>query len=338
MILNKGQATALLREHVTDTYQRLHAQMVATAMEGYAGIYNEDKDLWYVTGLLHDIDFQEYPDQHPGPSLGWFADWGYSDDLIHAVEAHAYGYNGFDTLPETKLASALMAIDELCGIFYAYQKLNPIPYGEMKAKSIKKRLNESKFAPKIERESIYRGVEHLGVTLDEHIDNMITFLARLDQIMEKKWQLPPIEKAYEAMTAVVSDRVELVSPTEAKVWSSTRSKYYEVSYDTENHLIMSNDNSAYWKVELGYPAIAYLIAAGHISVETKVMKPIANVPWKKINKQYKNSYTIATAKVLDDLDPAEREFLIEAAEMVTAKVKELDLGLLGKRKFPPKGN
>ena len=176
----RDEAQQLLEQYVTDEYQRLHGKMVATAMEGYSEHFGEGADFWYLTGLLHDLDFQQHPDEHPGPSLGWFKDWGYPDELIHAVEAHAYNYNGFTTEPETKLAAALIACDEICGIFYAYQKLNPIPYGEMKVKSIKKRLKDAGFAPKINRDDITYGCEKLGVDIDEHAANLIQFLAKLD--------------------------------------------------------------------------------------------------------------------------------------------------------------
>lgn len=176
----RDEAKDILEEHVKDEYQRLHALMVGTAMEGYAGIYNEDPELWFITGYLHDVDFEEHPDKHPGESLKWFKEWGYPEELIHAVEAHAYNYNGFTTLPETKLASALIACDEISGIFYAYQKLNPIPYGEMKAKSILKRIKDKGFAPKIKREDIQMGCESLGVELPEHVENLIKFFAKLD--------------------------------------------------------------------------------------------------------------------------------------------------------------
>src|SRR3989344_4437708 len=176
---SKEEAQALLEKYVTDEYQRHHALMVATAMEGYAEKFEGDGTLWYITGLLHDIDFEKHPDKHPGESLKWFKEWGYPEELIHAVEAHAYEYNGFTTLPKTKMASALMACDEISGIFYAYKKINPIPYGQIKAKSIQKRLNEPAFAAKIKREDIRRGCELLGVPLDEHIENLIKFFARL---------------------------------------------------------------------------------------------------------------------------------------------------------------
>lgn len=175
----RDEAHALLDSHVKDTYQRLHGRMVAAAMDGYAPLYGEDRDLWYITGLLHDIDFEEHPNEHPAESLKWFKEWGYPEELIHAVEAHAYGYNGFTTLPQSKLAAALMACDELCGIFYAYHMINPIPYGQMKVSSLKKRFGESRFAAKIDRKVIERGCEALGVSLDTHIENLIKFLGEM---------------------------------------------------------------------------------------------------------------------------------------------------------------
>jgi predicted hydrolase (HD superfamily) len=175
----KVEAQALLEKHVKDEYQRLHGVMVATAMEGYAPRFGGDPHLWYLTGLLHDIDFDQFPDTHPAESLKWFAEWGYPEDLIHAVEAHAYGYHGYTTLPRTKLAAALLACDEISGIFYAYRKLNPVPYGGMKASSIKKKVKDPAFAAKIDRATITLGCEHLGVTVDDHVTNLIGFFAAL---------------------------------------------------------------------------------------------------------------------------------------------------------------
>ena len=177
----RSAAQELLEQHVKDEYQRYHALMVGTAMEGYARLRNTNLDLWYLTGYLHDLDFEEYPETHPKESLQWFKDWGYPKELIHAVEAHAYGYNGFTTLPQTPLAAALVACDEISGIFYAYRKINPIPYGEMKVKSINKRLKTKSFAAKIERETIYMGCEKFGVEINEHIGNLIRFFGELKE-------------------------------------------------------------------------------------------------------------------------------------------------------------
>ena len=176
----RAEAQTFLESHVQDTYLLYHARMVATALDGYAGTFNEDRNLWYITGLLHDIDFEEHPNTHPTQSLQWFKDLNYPEDLIHSIEAHAYNFNGFTTLPKTKLAAALMACDELCGIFYAYRKLNPIPYKEMKASSLKKRFNEKSFAAKIDRSTIIRGCELLEMTIDEHIANLLQFFENLE--------------------------------------------------------------------------------------------------------------------------------------------------------------
>jgi len=169
-----------LQEYVHDDYQRHHALMVAAALEGYALLLHEDADLWYVTGLLHDLDFERHPDTHPRESLRWFRAWGYPDDLIHAVEAHAYGYHGYTTPPRTKLAAALMACDEISGIFYAYRKLNPVPYGQMKPASIRKKIREPSFAAKVDRAMITRGCESLGVPLEDHLANLVRFYAAVD--------------------------------------------------------------------------------------------------------------------------------------------------------------
>lgn len=176
----KEESTKLLHEYVTDEYQRLHALMVGTALEGYATVFNEDPHLWFITGYLHDIDFQQHPTTHPGESLKWFTEWQYPETMIHAVHAHAWGYNGYTQEPETKLAAALIACDEICGIFYAYRKMNPIPYCDMKASSILKKIKDKSFAPNIKREDIEYGCEKLGVTLEEHVNNLIQFLGALN--------------------------------------------------------------------------------------------------------------------------------------------------------------
>jgi predicted hydrolase (HD superfamily) len=173
----KEEARKLLHNYVGDTYQRFHAEMVARCVEGYGEKYNQDIQLWWLTGYVHDIDYDTYPTQHPGPSLEWFAQWNYPEELTNAVEAHAIGFNGFSRVPATLLEKTLIACDEICGIFYAYQKLNPIAFGEMKMSSIKKRLIDERFAPGISRAHITAATEALGVQIDEHIENLIAFLA-----------------------------------------------------------------------------------------------------------------------------------------------------------------
>jgi putative nucleotidyltransferase with HDIG domain len=179
MVPTNDEAQSLLFSHVQDPYQRYHALMVATAVAGYARERGEDETLWWATGYLHDLDYDEHPTEHPGPSLAWLRERGYPEAMIHAIEAHANGFNGFTTKAESDLARCLVACDEICGIFYAYHKLNPIPFQEMKASSIKKRLREPRFAPGISREHIEAACAEFGVTIDEHVENLIRYFADL---------------------------------------------------------------------------------------------------------------------------------------------------------------
>lgn len=135
----------------------------------------------------------------------------------------------------------------------------------------------------------------------------------------------------------MSDRVELVSNTEGKIWSSSGNKYYEVSYDPDNQLIMSNDNSSYWKSELGYPAIAFLLAADYVEVDKSSFKFLGGILWKDINQKYKNDFPAAAKEVLSNLEPADKQSVETFAEEILQQIKSMDLGFLGKRQFPPKG-
>lgn len=164
----REQAQQLLQEHVQDEYQKMHALMVATALEAYAKKLGEDEDLWYLTGLLHDLDYFEYPNEHPTESLKWFADWGYPQDLIHAVSAHAHSLGRTDEDPQTKLAWALIAVDELAGFLYAYSLMRPEGYEGMKASSIKKKFKDKHFAAKVDRDEIMYGVQGFDVDFGEH--------------------------------------------------------------------------------------------------------------------------------------------------------------------------
>lgn len=174
----REEALKLLSEHVKDEYQILHAKMVAAAMEAWAHrLAKHDKsiniDLWYITGLLHDLDYYEYPTEHPGKALTWFKEWGYPADLIHAVEAHAFGFNGFTTKPQTKMGAALIACDELSGFLYAYSLMRPTRFDGMDVKGVEKRLKDKSFAAKINRDDIEFGIAEFGVDRAEHIALLI---------------------------------------------------------------------------------------------------------------------------------------------------------------------
>jgi len=168
---SRKEAEALLRDHVKDSYQIQHALMIARGLEAYAEKFNEDRELWYITGLLHDLDYFEYPDEHPAKSLEWFKERNYPESLIHAVAAHAHMRT--NVKPQTRLASALIAVDEMAGFLYAYALMRPEGYDGMKVSSVKKKFKDRAFAAKIDREEILYGVEQLGEGFDAHVEFLI---------------------------------------------------------------------------------------------------------------------------------------------------------------------
>ena len=176
----REEAMELLKKHVKDDYQLLHSKMVAHILEKYAEKLKQNKELWYITGLLHDLDFFEHPEEHPFHELDFFKEKNFPEALIHAVAAHYYKKTSI--MPKTKLAEALLAVDELSGLLYAYSKMRPEGFVGMKASSFKKKFNEKSFAAKVDRDDISLGIEKLGIPFDEHVDFVIKVLSEMDEL------------------------------------------------------------------------------------------------------------------------------------------------------------
>ena len=151
-----------------------------------------------------------------------------------------------------------------------------------------------------------------------------------------KWKHPSITKIYEALGAVADDRV-LVSGNSAKIYSSSRNKFYDVNYDPDSGQIMSNDNSSYWKGELGYPSIAFLMKVGVIAYDADIANILKGVPWKDINQKFKNNFEKALEFILSTKTQQERDNLKILCEKIDDEIKKLNLGLLGNKITPPDG-
>jgi len=173
-LITREEALEMLKAHVHDEYQLKHSHMVASVLEKYSEKFGGDKDLWYITGLLHDVDYYEYPEQHPEIGIKWFEEKNFPNELIHAVKAHAFSKTGEE--PKTKLASCLLATDELCGFIWAYSHMRPNGLDGMEASSVIKKFKDKTFAAKIDREEISRGIEFFGIDMKEHIDLIISDL------------------------------------------------------------------------------------------------------------------------------------------------------------------
>lgn len=166
----REQSTQLLQQHVQSEALRHHCYMVAEALEAYAKALGEDEELWYQTGLLHDSDYEEYPDEHPERALAeWLRD--YPKELRQAVAAHYEAKTGQE--PESLLDKHLLACDEISGFMHAVSLVRPGGFADMKPKSVKKKLKDKAFAANVSREDVARGLELIGKTADEHFAFLI---------------------------------------------------------------------------------------------------------------------------------------------------------------------
>lgn len=151
-----------------------HMRTVELVMEAYAEKFGEDKDEWAVTGLLHDADYEAYPDQHPNVIVKKLRDIG-EEKIAHAISAHYTKWN----VPYTnQLDKALLAVDELTGFIVACTQVRPDGIATLEPKSVIKRLKDKGFAAKVDREEVNKGAELLGVDMTEHIQFIIDVLRR----------------------------------------------------------------------------------------------------------------------------------------------------------------
>jgi len=151
-----------------------------------------------------------------------------------------------------------------------------------------------------------------------------------------KWKQPPVIKIYEALGSMADGRVEISGNT-AKVYSFSRNKFYDVSYDPDAQSIMANDNGSYWKGYLGYPSIAFLMKTAIISYDEKVANLLKNIAWKDINQKFKNDFDKTLEFVLSSRSEEEKESLKNLVDKIESEIKVLDFSYLGKKKLPPKG-
>jgi putative nucleotidyltransferase with HDIG domain len=166
---NREEAWQLVCEWTESDSLRKHMLGVEAAMRAYARKWDEDEELWGVTGLLHDLDYERYPDLgtgHPRRALALFEERGYAPELIDAVAGHAT----FLGVPrESRMAKTLYAVDELSGFISACAYVRPDGIHGMTPKSVKKKLKQPSFAAGVNRDEVREGAEELGVDFDEHV-------------------------------------------------------------------------------------------------------------------------------------------------------------------------
>jgi putative nucleotidyltransferase with HDIG domain len=181
--VSREDAWELVTEWVASDSLRKHLLGVETCMRAYARKWGEDEEIYAVTGLVHDLDYERYPDLdtgHPRHAIKELEERGYPQDVIDAVAGHA----DFMGVPrETRMAKTLYAVDELSGFVAACALVRPTGIEGMKPKSVKKKLKQPSFAAAVNREEVQRGIDELGVDQDEHIALVIEALGeRSDEL------------------------------------------------------------------------------------------------------------------------------------------------------------
>ena len=172
--MQRSEANSLLASMTQSTSLRRHMRAIELVMEAYAEKLGENKDEWAIAGLLHDADYEAYPDKHPAIIVEKLRSLG-EERIAHAISAH---YTHWNIPYNTLLDKALLACDELTGFIVACCQVRPDGIGSLETKSVVKKLKDKGFAAKVDRDEVYKGAELFGVDLQEHIGFLIETLKK----------------------------------------------------------------------------------------------------------------------------------------------------------------
>ena len=166
-------AKEILGKHTTEEHLFTHAKAVSAAMGAMAEYFKEDKEHWEAIGYLHDVDYEQYPDEHCKHVRELLEPEGVDKEDIDTIISHGYGITTDEVEPTTNCAKSLFTVDELTGIVHAYGLMRPEGLDGMTVKSLKKKFKDKHFAAKCNRDIINRGIENLGMELGEVMEHCI---------------------------------------------------------------------------------------------------------------------------------------------------------------------
>ena len=184
--ISREDALELLRKYNKEPFHIRHGLTVEGVMRWYAGElgYGDDKDFWGIVGLLHDIDFEKYPQEHCLKAPELLREAGVGEDIIHGVVSHGYDLT-VDVKPEHEMEKVLYATDELTGLIGAVALMHPSKsVMDMKVKSVRKKFKNLNFAAGCDREVIQAGAEMMGVELDELFDKTIQAMQSCEAVVD----------------------------------------------------------------------------------------------------------------------------------------------------------
>ena len=168
---SRAEALQLLNDWVPNPLLRNHMKSVEAAVRWYARKRGADEEEWGLAGLLHDMDWEKYPDEHPLKAVEELRARGYPDAVLHAILAHRPDFTHVQ--PESDLDKHLLACDELTGLITATAYMRPTGIDDLTAKSVVKKMKDKAFARGVNRDDVTNGAALIGVELNEHITNVI---------------------------------------------------------------------------------------------------------------------------------------------------------------------
>lgn len=170
--MTRGEALALMHEYTPSESLRKHMLAVEAAMRHYAIIQGTDQDQWGIAGLLHDMDYEKHPDDHPLVAIDLLKSMNEDEEIIQAIAAHYPAKTGVE--PKTPIQRYLFACDELSGFITACVYVRPSKsIKDLEVKSVTKKLKALNFAAGVNRDDVIKGAELIGLNLEDHIANMI---------------------------------------------------------------------------------------------------------------------------------------------------------------------
>lgn len=184
--MNRKEAIDLLKKYNKEEFHIRHALTVENVMRYFAKQNGEDEEFWGLVGLLHDVDFEMYPNEHCKKAPELLKEISASDEMIHAICSHGYGICS-DIKPELEMEKILFATDELTGLIWAASKMRPSQSTkDMEVSSLKKKFKDKKFAAGCSRETIQQGANQLGWELNELFEKTILAMRESEDIIEKE--------------------------------------------------------------------------------------------------------------------------------------------------------
>lgn len=185
--ISRDQALMLLKEYNKEHFHIRHALTVEAVLNHFAEEYAPDEiEYWSMVGLLHDIDFEQWPDEHCAKAPGLLREAGVGEDMIRSIVSHGYGICS-DVEPQEKMEEILFAVDELTGLMGAAVLMRPSKsYQDMKVSSVRKKFKDKRFAAGCSRETINEGAERLGWTLDELFERTLTAMKSTEKWIESE--------------------------------------------------------------------------------------------------------------------------------------------------------